>query len=118
MKIFLFPMQSAIPESNGENKATHKKAAEVTKLIKAELNDNDYRKAAVAAKLYNKLNSSEDFTLNYFIGMCEILSNNLSQGLKNMEEASDLLDELLKNGQFKVDKKIKSIVIDGFLKYG
>ena len=37
MKFFLFPTKSAIPESNGEIKATNKKAAAVTKLIKAVL---------------------------------------------------------------------------------
>ena len=37
MKIFLLPIKSAIPESNGDVKATNKNAAAVTKLINAVL---------------------------------------------------------------------------------
>jgi hypothetical protein len=77
----------------------------------------DYRKAATAAKLFDKLNREEDLTLLYFIGINEVMSNNLSQGTKDIEDASTKLNELLAKGTYKADTYIKSFVVDGFLKY-
>lgn len=90
---------------------------EQIKKIKQEMNDNNYRKAATAAKYYNRLNTQEDFAVSYFIGMCQILSNNLSQGAQSIEKATEKLNEQLDTKTFKADNKIKSLLIDGFLKY-
>lgn len=90
---------------------------EQKKKIKQELNNNKYRKAASSAKLYNQLNIENDFAIIYLIGMCEMLSNNYSQGPRNMEKGKEKLDEMLENGTFKPDPKIKPLLIDVFLKY-
>lgn len=87
------------------------------KEIKELFGKGDYRKAATSAKLFDKLNREEDLTLLYFIGMNEMMSNNLSQGSKDIEDASTRLNEIMAKGPYKADAFIKSIVVDGFLKY-
>ena len=53
----------------------------------------------------------------YFVGICEILSNNYSQGSRNIEEARAELDEILKTGSVKTDKIFKPLFPSVILKY-
>lgn len=85
--------------------------------IKEEFNAGKYRKAAVSAKAYNKLNREKDILVNYYVGMNEILSNNLSQGGKNMKEAEAAIQKAIKEGNLKIDKSFKSTLIDAFMKF-
>lgn len=87
------------------------------KEIKELFSQGDYRKAATSAKLYDKLNKDEDLALLYFIGMNEIMSNNISQGSRDLDEATTKLNEALTKGPYKPDPMVKSIVVDGFLKF-
>lgn len=86
-------------------------------LVKSYFDENKYKKAASSAKLYNRLNKDEDFTILYFIGICEVLSNNLSQGDRNMEEAKTEIESKNNSGTVKIDKRFKTIISSGFLKY-
>lgn len=90
---------------------------ELKKELKMYFEKGDYRKVATTAKMFDKLNRNEDFALLYYIGMNEIMSNNFSQGSRDMDEAKQKLDEMLKTNSFQTDAAIKSLVIDGFLKY-
>lgn len=90
---------------------------EQNKVIKAEFDKKDYRGAASAAKLYNQLNLKEDPLLLYFEGANEMLSNNVTQGRRDMEKAIILINEQLDNGSLKTDKLVNSVIVDAFLKY-
>lgn len=87
------------------------------KEIKENFDKTDYRKTVTAAKLYAKLNREEDAALDYFIGMTEVMSNNLSQGDRRIEEAGKQLKEKLNGNGFKADPLVKSLVVDAILKY-
>jgi len=87
------------------------------KRIKNDFDKKIYSKAAVSSKMYDRLNRNEDATVLYLAGVNEVLSNNLSQGTNDIETAKDKLNQLIKDGTFKVDAKIKSLVIDAFLAY-
>lgn len=85
--------------------------------IKEYFNSGKYRKAAVAAKAYDKLNRESDILVKYYIGMNEVMSNNLSQGERNMKDGEAEIKNALKEGNVKVDKIFKSLMVDAFMKY-
>ncbi len=87
------------------------------KEIKEEFDKADYRKTVAAAKLFTKLNREEDLSFTYFIGMNEVMSNNVSQGERTIDEAIKKLNEKLAANDFKADPLVKSLVIDAILKY-
>jgi hypothetical protein len=90
---------------------------ELKKEIKAQFDKGDYRKVATTAKLFDKLNRKEDILLLYYIGMNEMMSNNVSQGSRDLDDAKSKLDEMLNAKTFQTDAASKSLAIDGFLKY-
>jgi hypothetical protein len=55
--------------------------------VKGFFDAEDYKKAATSAKFYDKLNKEEDFLILYFVGICEILSKNVTQGNRSIDEA-------------------------------
>lgn len=73
-------------------------------VIKKEFIFEDYNKAVSAIKKYNILNKEDDFIMMYFMGICQVLSNN-SQGVQTMNDAKNNIntqDEILKiNNEFK-----------------
>ncbi|MGE4289351.1 MAG: hypothetical protein AB7E36_11710 [Salinivirgaceae bacterium] len=87
------------------------------KEIKEVFDKADYRKTVAAAKLFSKLNREEDLSFTYFIGLNEVMSNNVSQGERTMDEAVKQLNEKLAANSFKADPLVKSLVIDAILKY-
>jgi len=86
-------------------------------VIKENFNDGQYSKAASSAKMYNKLNQDKDNLVLYYIGMNQVMSNNIGQGNKNMEDGRKGIKALLKENKLVIDKIIKSSIIDGFMKY-
>ena len=87
------------------------------KEIKEVFDKADYRKTVAAAKLFAKLNREEDLSFTYFIGMNEVMSNNVSQGERTIDEAVKQLSEKLATNNYKTDPLVKSLVIDAILKY-
>lgn len=87
------------------------------KKVKQVFDEENYRKAATETKKYEKLNREEDFTITYFLGACELMSNNYSQGQKNLDHAKEQLITLIKAGNVKVDKIFKPLISSVFLKY-
>ncbi|MDA3892379.1 MAG: hypothetical protein PF517_12010 [Salinivirgaceae bacterium] len=86
-------------------------------LVKTNFDEEEYSKAASAAKKYSKLNREEDYTVLYFIGVCELLSNKLSQGTNDIETAKTQLKELTKSGTVKIDKIFNPLISKVFSKY-
>lgn len=87
------------------------------KKVRKYFDEENYRKAASEAKQYNSLNREVDLTVTYFIGACQLMSNNYSQGQKNIEESSEQLKTLAKSGSIKIDKIFKPLISSVFLKY-
>lgn len=87
------------------------------KRVKKYFDEENYRKAGSEAKLYAKLRKDEDFAITYFIGACELMSNNYSQGRKHVDESRTQLKILAKSNQINIDKIFKPLVSSGFLKY-
>lgn len=85
--------------------------------IKESFNEANFRRAATYAKAFNKLNREQDNLITFYVGMNEILSKNLTQGEKHMQEAEAEIKTVLKEGTLKVDKIFKTLLIDGFMKY-
>jgi len=85
--------------------------------IKTLFDKGEYRKAATSAKLFDKLNKDEDLVLLYFIGINGVMSNNLTQGTRDIEEATTKLNEVFSKGTYKTDPFINTFAISGFLKY-
>ena len=86
-------------------------------IIKEDLDQKSFSRAATDSKTYNRLNREDDPAVLFLIGMTEVLSNNLSQGTNNIQAANEQLAPQLKNGTCKVDPNIKSVLIDSFLIY-
>lgn len=86
-------------------------------VIKDHFNEGKYSKAASAAKLYNQLNQDKDNLVLFYVGMNQVMSNNLGQGQKSMEDGRKGVKTALKANKLVVDKTIKSCLIDGFMKY-
>jgi hypothetical protein len=85
--------------------------------VKGFFDAEDYKKAATSAKFYDKLNKEEDFLILYFVGICEILSKNVTQGNRSIDEAKTNIQAQLKAGTLKVDPKFKTLISSGFMKY-
>ena len=85
--------------------------------VKGFFDAEDYKKAATSAKFYDKLNKDEDLLILYFVGICETLSKNVTQGTRSIDEAKTSLQTQLKSGTVKVDSKFKPLISSGFMKY-
>jgi hypothetical protein len=90
---------------------------DLKKEIKEQFEKTAYSKVVTAAKNYDKLNREEDFVLLYYIGICEVLSNNVGQGERDMADAKDKLKEPIIKNEVKIDPIAKGFIVDGFLKY-
>ncbi len=90
---------------------------EQLKKINKYFQDMEYKKAAIAAKSYNKLNRENDETIVYFIGACEMLSKNNPQGELDMSKAQTILNEKIKAGTLKTDPRFTPLLASVFLKY-
>jgi len=90
---------------------------DLKKEIKEQFEKKAYSKVVAAAKNYDKLNRDDDYILLYFIGICEVLSNNIGQGERDMNDAKSKLKDMIIKNEVQVDAIAKGFVIDGFLKY-
>jgi len=86
-------------------------------VIKKYYKQDNYRKSVTPAKLYLKLNRDKDLGVMYFIGVCEVLSNNYSQGLRDIDFAKTGFEESINNGKLKIDSFFKPLTASAFLKY-
>ncbi len=86
-------------------------------VIKKYYKQDNYRKSVTPAKLYLKLNRKKDFGVMYFIGTCEVLSRNYSQGLRDIDFAKTGFEEDINKGRLKIDSFFKSLTSSAFLKY-
>lgn len=85
--------------------------------VKGYFDEMNYKKAATSAKLYDKLNRQEDYLILYFAGICEILSENVTQGTRSIDEAKPKIMEQMKAGTLKIDDIFKPLISAGFMKY-
>lgn len=86
-------------------------------IIKDYFDKGDYKKAASSSKYYGRLNREKDYSIIYFQGVSEVLSNNYSTGTRNVEKASLELNVLLNDENFKFDKLFEPLVLISFQKY-
>jgi len=75
--------------------------------------NEEYRKAATASKSYSKLNREPDYCILYFRGISEVLSNNISQGNRDISDATDKINE----GVFNIDKIFKPLISTSIIKF-
>ncbi len=85
--------------------------------IKEYFNEGNYRKAASTTKIYSKLYREKDYVLLYFIGLNEVLSNNLSQGLRDMADSKTEIEAIIKTGNLKVNSEFKLLLSSAILTY-
>jgi len=85
--------------------------------VKGFFDEGDYKKATLSAKQYDKINRVQDFSVLYFVGICEMLSNNSSLGAKDIDLAKASLEAEIKEGKYKLDKQFSTLISSGFLKY-
>ncbi|MBO7144932.1 MAG: hypothetical protein J6W13_08930 [Salinivirgaceae bacterium] len=95
---------------------------ELKKHVKAEIKTNfdkgNYTKAAAAAKNYEKLNQKTDYLFMYYSGILKCMSNNVTQGEHEMSEArTKLTEQIVNGGTIKPDPIVKSMIVDGIMKY-
>ena len=95
---------------------------EIKKYVKKEIKTNfdkgNYSKAATAAKNYEKLYHKTDYLFMYYSGMLKCMSNNETQGAHEMEEArTKLSEQIVNNVAIKADPIVKSLIVDGIMKY-
>lgn len=86
-------------------------------IIKDYFDEGNYRKAGSTSKNYGKLLREKDYSILYFRGVSEILSNNFSQGTRDLDEATVELNSRINNGKLRVDNTFKSLVSASILKY-
>ncbi|MBO7497515.1 MAG: hypothetical protein J6T98_13305 [Salinivirgaceae bacterium] len=90
----------------------------VKKEIKTNFDKGNYAKASAAAKNYEKLYQKTDYLFMYYSGILKCLSNNTTQGEHDMNEARAKLSEQIVNGtEIKADPIVKSMIVDGIMKY-
>ena len=95
---------------------------QIKKHVKAEMKTNfdkgNYSKAASSAKNYEKLYRTPDYLFMYFSGMLKCMSNNETQGAHEMDEArTKLSEQIVNNETIKPDPIVKSLIVDGIMKY-
>ncbi len=79
--------------------------------VKTYFKESNYRKAASEAKQYIKLNHKKDYSILLFVGMNEVMSNNYSQGIRNIDMAKKEID----SGKLNVDKRFKTLLSEAFM---
>ncbi len=85
--------------------------------IKTNFDKENYTKAATASRNYEKMALKTDYAFLYYSGIVKCLANNNVQGEHDMEEArAKLADQIIK-GSVPIDPIVKSLMVDGFLKY-
>ena len=87
------------------------------KEMKTYCSSENYTKASNSARNYEKLAHKPDYLFLYYSGMLKCMANNSVQGEHDMAEARTQLAEQVINNTVKVDPIVKSLIIDGFLKY-
>jgi len=87
------------------------------KEIKGFCSSENYTKASNSARNYEKLGHKTDYVFLYYSGMLKCMANNSVQGEHDMAEARTQLADQIIAGTVKVDPIVKSLIIDGFLKY-
>lgn len=86
-------------------------------IVKDYFNTDNYRKAGSSSKAYGKLIREKDYSIVYFRGITELLSNNYSQGTRNLDEAKTELNIRIKDGNLKIDNTFKSLVSASCIRY-
>ncbi len=94
----------------------------IKKHVKAEIKTNfdkgNYSKAAAAAKNYEKLYHKTDYLFMYYSGILKCMSNNETQGVHEMSDArAKLSEKIVNNEPIKADPIVKSLIVDGIMKY-
>lgn len=94
----------------------------IKKHVKAEIKTNfdkgNYSKAAAAAKNYEKLYHKTDYLFMYYSGILKCMSNNETQGVHEMADArAKLSEKIVNNEPIKADPIVKSLIVDGIMKY-
>jgi hypothetical protein len=79
--------------------------------------NKDYRKSATASKAYIKLSRETDYCVVYFKGIAEILSNNLSQGNKDINDATEQINIKQKEHSLKIDNIFKPLLSKSFIEF-
>ncbi|MCK4661400.1 MAG: hypothetical protein KAT68_00935 [Bacteroidales bacterium] len=80
-------------------------------------NSNNYKKASYN---FGQIANLEDNNYNYLFikGVCDAINNNLGGVQKNHSKAMPKINSAIANKDYKVDKKIRNIVIKSFELYG
>lgn len=90
----------------------------VKKDIKTNFDKGNYSKASAAAKNYEKLYQKPDYLFMYYSGILKCMSNNETQGAHEMDEArAKLSEQIVNNIAIKPDPIVKSLIVDGIMKY-
>jgi hypothetical protein len=87
------------------------------KITKDYFNEEKYKKSGLASKQYSRLVKGTDYSMIYFRGVCEILSNNISVGTRSLNEAIKGLNTQIKDGNLSIDNRFKTLVVTSFLEY-
>lgn len=91
--------------------------AEQFKKVQAAIKSNKNSKIATAAKTYDRLNRTKDYSILYFVGVNEVLARNYSQGKRNIDIATEKMTEQLKSGGIKFDSRFKPLISKSFASY-
>ncbi len=86
-------------------------------VVKDYFNSGVYKKAASSSKVYGKLFREKKYEILYFTGLTEVLSRNLSQGLRDMNIAKTEMETNIKAGNLKVETAFKPLLTSAILKY-
>ena len=90
----------------------------VKKDMKTNFDKGNYAKAAAAAKNYEKLYQKPDYLFLYYSGILKCMSNNTTQGEHDMNEArTKLTEKIVNNETITPDPIVKSMIVDGIMKY-
>lgn len=85
--------------------------------IKTNFDKENYTKAATASRNYEKMSRETDYAFLYYSGIVKCLAGNSVQGEHDMSEARTKLADQIINGSVKIDPIVKSLMVDGILKY-
>lgn len=83
---------------------------------KAELAQNDYRKAVYYYKLAVQLDENDPATL-LIKGTCDLLSKNRREGTENVANALEKYKEIAKAGAYEPAREVEMAFQDGFIYY-
>ena len=64
------------------------------------------------------MNQKTDYLFMYYSGILKCMSNNVTQGEHEMSEArTKLTEQIVNGGSIKPDPIVKSMIVDGIMKY-